>query len=317
MIIVTGGAGFIGSNLIAALNERGRRDILVVDDLADGTKFRNLADCNIADYLDKREFLDLLISGRRFPEKVEIIFHQGACTDTTEWDGRYMLENNYRYSRQVLDFAQQHAIPLIYASSAAVYGKGRVFREQQDCESPINVYGYSKYLFDCYVRRHLSAARAPIVGLRYFNVYGPREQHKKSMASVVLHLDAQLKHGGRVKLFSGCDGYGDGEQRRDFVWVGDAVAVNLWFMEHPERSGIFNVGTGRSRTFNELAKAVIDWHGRGAIEYIPFPDELRGCYQSFTEADLSALRAAGYDRPFLALEEGVARYLAWLNTALS
>ncbi len=315
MIIVTGGAGFIGSNLVKALNEQGRSDILVVDNLENGKKFINLADCDIADYLDKRDFLELVEEGEDLGE-IEVIFHQGACSTTTEWDGRYMLDNNYEYSKALLDYALERAIPFIYASSASVYGDGsRGFSEQRDNEFPLNVYAYSKFQFDQYVRQLLPEANSQVAGLRYFNVYGPREQHKGSMASVPFHLFNQLKQGENPKLFGAYDGYGPGEQKRDFIYVCDVVDVNLWLWQHPEVSGIYNCGTGRAQTFRELAQAVIDWYGKGEIEYIPFPDHLKGAYQSFTEADMTALRAAGYDRPFKTVQEGVPLYLDWLSTS--
>ncbi|MFA7386928.1 MAG: ADP-glyceromanno-heptose 6-epimerase [Thiohalobacteraceae bacterium] len=313
MIIVTGGAGFIGSNIVKALNLRGRSDIMVVDNLANGVKFKNLADCEIQDYLDKEDFIAQVKAGGRFGTKVEAIFHEGACSSTTEWDGRYMMRNNFEYSKVLLNYCLDIKAAFIYASSASVYGAGCVFKEVREHEEPLNLYGYSKFLFDQYVRRVLPAAKSQIAGLRYFNVYGPREQHKGSMASVAFHLNGQLLDVGRVRLFEGCDGYGDGEQRRDFVYIDDVVDVNLWFLDHPDQSGIFNVGTGRSQPFNDIARAVIAWHGRGEIEYVPFPDHLRGRYQSFTEADVCALRNAGYDRPFKPVEQGVALYMEWLN----
>ncbi len=316
MIIVTGGAGFIGSNLVKALNARSIDDILVVDDLEDGVKFRNLADCEIADYLDKDDFLSHLQAGKDFG-RVQAVFHLGACSSTTEWDGRYMMRNNFEYSKVLLHWCQQHGSAFLYASSAAVYGGSSVFREERAVERPLNVYGYSKFLFDQYLRRHMAGFTSQVAGFRYFNVYGPREQHKGSMSSVALHFDQQLGTGKSVRLFAGCDGYADGEQRRDFVYVGDACAVNLWFLEHPEISGIFNLGTGRSQSFNDVARAVIAWHGHGEIEYIPFPEPLRGRYQSFTQADISALRAAGYDAAFKTVEQGVAEYMAWLNPGQS
>jgi len=313
MIIVTGGAGFIGSNIVKALNLRGREDILVVDNLADGSKFRNLVDCEIMDYLDKEEFIGRLTGAAGFGHPVETIFHEGACSSTTERDGRYMMQNNYEYSRQLLHYCLDNCVTCLYASSAAVYGGGEVFRESREYESPLNVYGYSKFLFDQYVRRLLPTASCQVAGFRYFNVYGPREQHKGSMASVASHLHHQIESGEAPQLFAGCNGYADGEQRRDFIHVDDAVDVNLWFMDNPGKSGIFNVGTGCCQTFNDVANAVIRWHGKGAIEYIPFPDNLRGRYQSHTEADISALRAAGYDKPFMTVEEGVPLYMEWLK----
>jgi ADP-L-glycero-D-manno-heptose 6-epimerase len=315
MIVVTGGAGFIGSNLVRELNARGSDDIVVVDDLSDGRKFANLVDCRIADYLDKTELLERL--KRRDFGKVEAIFHQGACAVTTEWNGRYMMETNYRYSVELLEYCLDKSVPLIYASSAAVYGASSSFKEDDSAaERPLNIYGYSKLLFDSYVRRRSaerrgrrSKRRAPVVGLRYFNVYGPGEAHKGPMASVAFHLNGQVAATGQAKLFEGSGGYSAGEQRRDFVHVGDVADVNLWFYERDKVSGIFNVGTGSSATFNEVAKAIIAWHGRGAIRYIPFPDELRSRYQSFTEADIAALRGAGYSRPFRDVRAGIKDYL--------
>ncbi|MDF2530031.1 MAG: ADP-L-glycero-D-manno-heptose-6-epimerase [Gammaproteobacteria bacterium] len=313
MIIVTGGAGFIGSNIVKALNKEGRRDILVVDDLTDGTKFVNLVDCDFLDYQDKDDFIASLLSGDYDNESIEAIFHQGACSDTTEWNGRYMMENNFEYSKYLLHYCQDHNIQFIYASSAAVYGKGTVFKEKREFEQPLNVYGFSKFQFDQYVRATFPNPKSQIVGFRYFNVYGPREQHKGKMASVAFHHNNQIQAGGTVKLFDAYDGYAAGEQKRDFVYVEDVANVNLWFMKHPEKSGIFNLGSGRSQAFNDIAKSVIAWHGKGSIEYIPFPDNLKGRYQSFTQADISALRQAGYEAPFKTVEQGVKAYLDWLN----
>ncbi|MBL8394592.1 MAG: ADP-glyceromanno-heptose 6-epimerase [Candidatus Accumulibacter sp.] len=329
--IVTGAAGFIGSNLVRALNERGVRKIIAVDNLTRADKFRNLVDCDIADYLDKQEFLDRLLAGD-FDGDVEAILHQGACSDTLESDGHYMMENNYRYSLGLLDWCLDQEVQLLYASSAATYGGGRVFREERSHEAPLNVYGYSKFLFDQIVRQRLAGSgsfNSQVVGFRYFNVYGPRESHKGRMASVAFHHYNQLRSGGKVKLFAGCDGYGDGEQRRDFVFVGDVSRVNLFFLDHPEKSGIFNVGTGSAQTFNELAMASVNacralsgddplplaqLVEQGLIEYVPFPADLRGKYQSFTEADLSKLRKAGYEAPFASLREAIPHYVEWLNT---
>jgi len=311
MIIVTGGGGFIGGNIVHGFNAYGIDDILVVDDLSEGRKFKNIVDARIADYMDKDDFLDALLSGDFDELEIQAVFHQGACSSTTEWDGQFMMQNNYEYSKSLLHFCQEQNIPFIYASSASVYGGGSVFKEDRANDSPLNVYGYSKFLFDQYVRAQ--PLRGQVVGLRYFNVYGPREQHKDSMASVAFHLNNQLLDTGNIKLFAGCDGYGDGEQLRDFVYVSDVVDVNLWFLDHPETSGIFNLGTGRSQSFNDVAKGVLDYHQTGHLSYIPFPDHLVGHYQSFTEADLTALRTAGCDHTFKSVEQGVASYMAWLN----
>ncbi len=311
MIVVTGGAGFIGSNLIAALNAAGRDDVIVVDDLQDGTKFVNLRDRTIADYYDKDDFRRRLGS---FPRgSIDLLLHMGACSSTTEWNGRFMLENNFSYSKDLLRFCQERQVPLIYASSAAVYGASKKFVEDPGCEAPLNVYGYSKLLFDQLVRRRLASMQSQVAGLRFFNVYGPREQHKGEMASVALHCRRQLQSEGKVRLFQGNDGYADGEQRRDFVYVDDVVSVCLWLMNNPAVSGIFNCGTGHSQSFNDVARAAISFYGVGEIDYIPFPEHLAARYQSFTEADITALRGAGYAGNFRGVEEGVFNYYAWLD----
>ena len=322
-IVVTGAAGFIGSNLIRALNARGETDIIAVDNLQDAGKFRNLADCDIAEYLDQDEFIARITAGD-FEDDITAVLHQGACADTMETDGRFMLRNNYRYSVTLLDHCQDNDIPFLYASSASVYGAGPGFTEERANEAPLNVYGYSKYLFDQYVRRMLPERTAQVAGFRYFNVYGPREQHKGPMASVAYHLFHQYMSGGRVMLFEGSGGYAAGEQRRDFVFVDDVVKVNLAFLDHPGRSGIFNLGTGRAETFNDVAVATVNaclaHDGKPAltlpelvrhraIEYIPFPPKLVGKYQSFTQADLTALRAAGYREPMMTVAQGVTRYV--------
>jgi ADP-L-glycero-D-manno-heptose 6-epimerase len=313
MIIVTGGAGFIGSNLVHGLNKAGHKDILVVDDLTDGTKFSNIVDCKIRDYWDKDKLKDFVINNHAFPEKVNAMIHQGACSTTTEWDGRYMMENNYEYSKIMLHYCLEHSIPFIYASSGSVYGINDKFTESEENESPVNMYGYSKYLFDMYVRRFALTARSRVIGLRYFNVYGPREQHKKSMASVTYHFNNQLLSSGIVRLFKGSGGYEHGEQRRDFIHVDDVINVNLWCMENSVPNNIYNVGTGRSHSFNDMANAVIKWHGKGRIEYIDFPAVLENCYQSYTQADISALLTADYSGNFISLADGVNDYLDWLN----
>ena len=314
MIVVTGGAGFIGSNLIKALNQKGYHDILVVDNLKNGVKFRNLVDCQIADYCDKRDFFEQL-QNKSLKKRITTLFHLGACSTTTEWDGHYVMQNNYEYSKLLLHFCLKRGISFIYASSASVYGNGTVFKEKLQYEKPINMYAYSKFLFDQYVRQQLSDPdlESQVVGLRYFNVYGERETHKANMASVAFHFNNQLKINNKVKLFEGCDGYENGAQRRDFIYVKDAIDVNLWLFENPQISGIFNVGTGRSQTFNEVAQAVLNWYGSGEIEYIPFPDHLKGSYQSFTQADMNALLKAGYSQPFKDVQTGVKLYLDQLN----
>jgi ADP-L-glycero-D-manno-heptose 6-epimerase len=308
-IIVTGAAGFIGSQLIRALNARGHDDIIAVDDLTDGDKFRNLATCHISDYMDRDEFRAEL---RRWNLRndVSAVFHQGACADTTESDGRFMMDANYTCSKEILHWCLERRVALVYASSASVYGLNRRCVEEPACEAPLNVYAYSKLQFDNYARRVLPEARSTVVGLRYFNVYGPGEAHKGRMASMVWQLWKQLEATGVARLFEGSDGYGPGEQRRDFVAVADVVDVNLHFAFGDLHTGIYNVGTGHARSFNDVARALIARLGRGRIEYLPFPDSLAGKYQSFTEADVARLRAAGYSRPFATLEEGIERMIA-------
>ena len=310
MYIVTGGAGLIGSNIVAQLNERGINEILVVDNLEDGKKFVNLSKLDIADYMDKRAFIEK-IKADELDTNVDYIFHMGACSATTEWDGRYMMENNYEYSKELFYFAQKHSIPYLYASSAATYGETKVFKESPEFEGPLNVYGYSKLLFDNFVRKQTLGSQ--VVGFRFFNVYGPGENHKGSMASVAFHHNNQLKDGCTVKLFDGYDGYGPGEHSRDFVYVKDVVKAMMWFADNPDKSGIFNLGTGRAQQFNDIAKAVIKHHGRGSVEYIPFPEHLKNAYQSFTQADLTNLRAAGYQGKFMSVEEGVSDCLSIIN----
>jgi ADP-L-glycero-D-manno-heptose 6-epimerase len=322
-LIVTGAAGFIGSNLVKALNARGERDVIAVDNLSRAEKVANLADLEIGDFIDKRDFVARLASGE-FDARVAAVLHQGACSDTMETDGRYMMQNNYEYSLALMDWCQQRRVPFIYASSASVYGAGSVFTEARENEAPLNVYGYSKFLFDQAVRRRLPTKAAQIAGFRYFNVYGPREAHKGRMASVAFHFFNQYLAEGRVRLFEGSAGYGPGAQMRDFICVDDVVAVNLFFLDHPGISGVFNVGTGKAQSFNDVAAATInairrsrgekpltlaELRAAGAVEYIPFPPQLVGKYQSYTQADMAALRRAGYTAAFLGVEEGVGRYV--------
>ena len=322
-IIVTGAAGFIGSNLIQGLNARGLDDIIAVDDLTQGDKFRNLASLRIAEYVDAAVFYNAFANGAY--GKVDAVFHQGACSDTMETDGKYMMANNYTLSCELHKACQEQGARLIYASSAATYGGSTTFREAPEFERPLNVYGYSKLLFDQYVRRH--EPRAQVAGLRYFNVYGPHEQHKGRMASVAFHQFNQFRAEGRVKLFGEYDGYQPGRQMRDFVFIDDVVAVNLWLYDHPEISGIFNLGTGRAQPFNDVALAVVnalrtlkqepvltlaEAVAAGLIEYVPFPDALRGKYQSYTRADLGQLRKAGCAHEFADVSTGVGQYVRWL-----
>lgn len=307
MIIVTGGAGFIGSNIVKGLNNLGYKDILVVDDLTQGEKFINLVDLDIADYCDREDFIASIIAGDDFGS-IDAVFHQGACSATTEWDGKYMMQNNYEYSKDLLHYCLDREIPFFYASSAATYG-GRTdnFIEKREFESPLNVYGYSKFLFDEYVRKLLPEATSPICGFKYFNVYGPREQHKGSMASVAFHLNTQILKGENPKLFAGSETF-----LRDFIYVEDVVKVNLWAWKN-KISGIYNLGTGNAESFQAVANAVIGFHQKGAIETIPFPEHLKSRYQAYTQADILALREAGYDQKFKTVAEGVKEYMVWLN----
>jgi ADP-L-glycero-D-manno-heptose 6-epimerase len=329
-IVVTGAAGFIGSNIIAGLNARGLDDIIAVDDLTQGDKFRNLADLKIADYVDASTFYDEFADGRF--GQVEAVFHEGACSDTMESDGKYMMHNNYTLSWQLFQACQKRGTRLLYASSAATYGGSDTFRENPAFERPLNVYGYSKLLFDQRMRRECGSdfqrtkagKTMQVVGFRYFNVYGPREQHKGRMASVAFHQYHQFLADGKVKLFGDYGGYPAGGQMRDFVYVDDVVAVNLWFYDHPTQSGIFNLGTGNAQPFNDVASGVVnalrerkgltvltmdEITAQGLVEYIEFPEALRGKYQCFTQADLAALRATGCDHVFADVKTGVSRYI--------
>ena len=274
----------------------------------------NIADLDIADYMDKSEFIQR-VEMPGFLNNVRGVFHQGACSATTEWDGQYVMTNNYDYSKRLLHNCVENNIPFIYASSASVYGTGKQgFRVDRSCESPINMYAYSKFQFDQYVRQILPQSTSQIVGLRYFNVYGPREQHKGAMSSTAFHFNNQIIEHKSARLFEGCDGFADGEQQRDFVYVDNVVDVNLWFLDNPGQRGIYNVGTGKAESFNAVAQSVIAWHKEGSVEYIPFPDHLQGSYQSYTQADISGLRQVGYKKDFLDIRQGVARYLDCLNS---
>ena len=304
MIAVTGGAGFIGSNIIKGLNDAGESEILVVDNLSNGEKHLNLNSLSIADYIDKNDYLSNLDK----LQNVSTVFHQGACSSTTEQDGKYMMFNNYEYSKILLNYCLKNKINFIYASSAAVYGNGeKGFIEERESEYPLNVYGFSKFAFDNYVRRILPKAESQVMGLRYFNVYGPQENHKGRMASVAFHLFHQLQETGKMKLFEGSAGF-----NRDFIHVADTVKINLHFYES-KTSGIFNAGTGKTRSFEDIATTLQHLHGSGELENIPFPEDLRGKYQEFTEAGLNNLRSAGFIEEFMSLEEGVRQYYQQLS----
>ena len=326
MIVVTGAAGFVGSNIVRGLNRRGHTNILAVDDLTDGDKFVNLVGGQIADYMHKDDFRRGVLEG--FLPGVRAVFHQGACSDTTERNGHFMMDNNYRVTLELFEYCQSHKIPFIYASSAAVYGAGPVYVEDLANERPLNVYGYSKFLFDQVVRARMKSLTAQVVGLRYFNVYGPQEQHKGRMASVAFHNMNQFLAEGHVRLFGGWDGYADGGQMRDFISVDDVVDVNLHFLDQSKVSGIFNCGTGRAQPFNDVASAVVnamrgiqgkpalsleDLVKQGMLRYVEFPEDLKGRYQSYTQADISALRRAGFTAPMRDVQTGVTEYVRLLH----
>ena len=314
MIIVTGGAGFIGSNIVKKLNERGIDDILVVDDLTDGRKCRNLQSIQFADYMDYEDFADLMADGSFDCGPVDVIFHEGACSDTMNYDGRYMIKNNYEGSKDILHYCLERRIPLLYASSASTYGSGKNgFREVSDCEEALNPYAFSKLQFDRYVRRVLPYAQSQVAGFRYFNVFGPQENHKYRMAGLFFQKYHELKEKGKITLFEGTAGYENGGQIRDFIYVNDVVKVLFYFWEHPELSGIYNCGTGTGHTFNEFVKGIIDYCGTGSIEYVPFPEILKGKYQSFTTADTTKLTDAGYDKGFTPLVDAVKEYCELLD----
>jgi ADP-L-glycero-D-manno-heptose 6-epimerase len=332
-IVVTGAAGFIGSNIVKGLNARGINDIIAVDSLTQGDKFRNLADLQISDYVDADVFYDMFAQGAY--GQIEAVFHEGACSDTMETDGKYMMNNNYSTSVSLFRACRKHQARLLYASSAATYGGSDTFTEDPAFERPLNVYGYSKLLFDQRMRREcdvdfqraMTTDRGQVVGFRYFNVYGPREQHKGRMASVAFHQFNEYASEGKVRLFADYGGYGPGAQMRDFIYVDDVVAVNLWFFDHPRVSGIFNLGSGQAQPFNDVATALVnavrgktaeeslglsELVSSGLIEYKTFPDALRGKYQCYTQADLTRLRAAGCDHRFADVRTGVSKYAKWL-----
>ena len=314
MIIVTGGAGFIGSNIVKALNDRGRKDILIVDNLGKTEKYKNLIGLKFMDYVQREDFLRFVADDELDANEIEVIFHDGACSDTMEYDVNYMIKTNYEYSKELFHYCADNEIEFIYASSASTYGDGENgFREIETCESALNPYAFSKLLFDRYVRQNLYEVESKVIGLRYFNVFGPQEFHKGRMASIALQMYNQIKKSGVIKLFKGTDGYADGEQRRDFIYVKDVAKVNLWCFENEIANGVYNCGTGNATTFNAVAQAVISALGKGEIEYIDFPKELEGKYQSFTQADTRKILNAGYDGGFTDINDAVQEYCKFLN----
>jgi ADP-L-glycero-D-manno-heptose 6-epimerase len=314
-VIVTGGAGFIGSNLIAALNARGIVDILVVDDLGTDEKWRNLVGLDYEDYLDRDDFRFAIRNDA--VRHADAVFHLGACSATTEKNAAFLADNNYRYSRELCEWCGEHDVRFIYASSAATYGDGTLsYSDDPELLSqlrPLNMYGYSKHMFDLWALRKGFLDR--IAGLKYFNVYGPNEAHKGDMRSVVHKAWGQIRAEGVLKLFkSHLPEFRDGEQLRDFVHVSDAVAATLHFFDQRDVSGLYNCGTGRARTWNDLGKAVFTAMGLPPrIEYVDMPEALRGKYQYRTEADTARLRGTGYAEEFTSLEDGIADYIGRLD----
>ncbi len=314
-IVVTGGAGFIGSNVVAELNRRGHSNITIVDRLGRGGKWRNLQGLSFEDCIGVEAYAERLRSGSG-PHPAAIV-HMGACSATTEENADYLLENNYRCSRSICEYALGRGVRLVLASSAATYGDGSAGYSDDPGRAaslrPLNMYGMSKHLFDLWALRHGHYAR--VAGLKFFNVYGPREAHKGEMRSVVHKAYHEVLRTGTITLFrSDRSDYADGMQKRDFVYVGDAVEMILHFVEHPWANGLFNCGTGRARTWLDLAHAVFAAMGREPrINWIDLPAHLAGKYQYFTEADLARVRGAGYAREFTALEDGVRRYVEWLR----
>lgn len=308
MVIVTGGAGFIGSNIAKGLNDRGLDNIIIVDNLEKGEKHKNLNKIKFYDYIDKRDFnIEEFLKNN----KVEAVFHQGASSNTMEADGRYMMTNNYECTKNTFLACQRYNVRLFYASSASVYGNGdKGFEEKEECEYPLNVYAFTKYQFDRFLNLQLNNLNSQVVGLRYFNVYGPQENHKGRMASVAFHMYNQIKNNEPMKLFKGSQNF-----KRDFIYVDDVVSVNMFFFENPEKSGIFNCGTGNAESFCEIAYALQEKYKEAKIEYIPFPETLIGKYQTFTQSDVTKLRKIGYNKPFISLKEGTLKYAEILETS--
>ena len=312
MIIVTGGAGFIGSALIAELNKRQITDILVVDQLGTDQRWKNLRNLSFADYVEKDDFLEMIIDDK-LDSSIDAVLHLGACSDTTETNASYLLKNNYEYSKLLAQWATSSNIRFIYASSAATYGDGSIgFSDDEDGIGnlrPLNMYGYSKHLFDLWAYR--AGLLKKIAGLKYFNVFGPNEYHKANMRSFCLKAFEQINTTGKVCLFKSYNTeFNDGEQVRDFIYIKDAVEMTLFFMDNPRFSGLFNIGTGEPRTWNDLVIAVFVGMGRKPnIEYVEMPNSIRNQYQYYTRAEMAKLRKAGYDKKTTPLEDAIKDYV--------
>lgn len=307
MIIVTGGAGFIGRNLIARLNKIHKKNILVVDNLRNGKKYKNLIGLNILDYVDKTSFINKLLTGS-YINKIKSIFHQGACTNTCEWNGKYMMDNNYQYSKDLFNYCVQHTIPFIYASSAAIYGKRMhtPYNNNNQPEKPVNIYSYSKYLFDQYVQKKLIHIKSQVCGLRYFNVYGPYESHKNNMASIIYKIYEKITDNKKPILFIGSKNF-----KRDFIHVDDIIDINLWIWKN-NISGIYDCGTGTPNSFESVANIVLKFFNKKIVQYVPMPHSLKNCYQIFTTANTLQLKKIGYNHSFIKINDGINRYLNWL-----
>ncbi|AKC60746.1 ADP-glyceromanno-heptose 6-epimerase [Blochmannia endosymbiont of Camponotus (Colobopsis) obliquus] len=317
MIIVTGGAGFIGSNLVKTLNKMQHKNILIVDHLKDNKKYINLTDLDFIDYIDKKDFIKKITNNninyninnnKAFNNNIKVIFHKGACSSTITYNSMYVMKNNYQFSKILLNFCIKYKIPFIYASSAAVYGKTpKKFLEERQYEKPCNIYGCSKFFFDQYVRFISPQAKSPICGLRYFNVYGPRESHKNNMASIIYQLAKQINNKQNPKLFLGSENF-----KRDFIYIDDVIKINIWAWKN-NISGIFNCGTGQAQSFQSIANIILNFYKQNNLKYIPLPNIINKHYQTFTKADITKIRLAGYKQPFEKTTTNIVKYLHYLN----
>ena len=322
-ILVTGGFGFIGTNLIKKLNEIGFSDITCIDSLNNPLKLINASEIKISDFIDKKEFFSILKNTSSHAFDYDYIFHQGACSDTTCEDGNYIMQNNFTFSKLLADICLENYIPMVYASSASVYGEAKYFIESKN-EKALNYYAYSKLLFDEYIRnKNINSLKSQIVGLRYFNVYGPYEEHKNRMASVILHFYNQMKKNKKINIFEGSHGLENGEHKRDFIHVDNVVDMNLWFFKNNKISGIFNCGTSEANSYNKIADIIINYFKQNKNNfnltvddyknYIKFPADLKDKYQPFTESSNENIKSLGYDNKFYSIEEGVNKYLKYLD----